>query len=316
MKTGFALCTSNARRDPVQKHITPLQITVAQRSAALSVRNTFEHSPQELHENFVQRPKSHVTNVSCGSVPGTSRQISNERKEEPIVDEWCTWFIDIETKQSCDNRNDHVPVLLLMQNLQELPSLFFVYDCMANFCASVFEEEARDRKQEWFISHFGSGFHFLTIFQWLYKQQNFVPKIILNGKKVISTRIGNIGFVHSYLSITWVNFSNTFGLKEAQMVSVPHYVTSPQAFAEPAIVLHSPRGCRGTTGCQLQNQFSQDCQHCTEERREKKKSTSVGDEKTATFGSLPGEFPPLCLFGVNSMEYVNFFRNFNLWHCL
>ena len=122
----------------------------------------------------MQRPKSHVRNVSGFS--GTSRQISNEREEEPVVADVCIWFFDIETDQSCDDKNDHVLVVLLMQNLEELQSTFFGYDCNATFCASIFEDESRVWKQEWFIAHSGSGFHSLPIPQWLYKQQKFVSK--------------------------------------------------------------------------------------------------------------------------------------------
>ena len=40
LKPDFALCNSKAHRAPVQYQFTPLQVTVAQRSGALLVRNT------------------------------------------------------------------------------------------------------------------------------------------------------------------------------------------------------------------------------------------------------------------------------------
>ena len=83
--------------------------------------------------------------------------------------------------------------------------------------------------------------------------------------------------------------------------------------AEPASALHSPCDCKATNGCHLQYQFSQDCYHFTEERR-KKKSALPGKAKSATFDILPGEFPPLCLFGVNSMKNGKNFVDFTLWH--
>ena len=254
----------------------------------------FDHSSQELHECFVQRPKITVKCASDTSVPGGSTQIFNDREEEPIVDDACIWFFDIETEQSCNNRNEHVPVLLVMQNVEKLEHVFFGYDRVADFCASVVEDEARVREQEWIIAHFGSGFDFLLIFQWLYKQQRFVPKILLRRNKVISMREGNKRFVNPYLfiPIPLSNFTKTFGLKELRKGFFPHYLTSPEALAEPAIALHSPCDCKATNGCHLQYQFSQDCYHCTEERR-KKISALPGKARLATFSLLHGEFPPL-----------------------
>ena len=66
-----------------------------------------------------------MKNASNTNVPGSSTQISNEREEEPIVDDACIWFFDIETEQSCNNRNEHVPVLLVVQNVEELEYVFF-----------------------------------------------------------------------------------------------------------------------------------------------------------------------------------------------
>ena len=133
----------------------------------------FDHASQEVHECFVQRPKVNVEIVSNTNVPGSSKQISNERKEEPIVADACIWFFDIETEQSCTNRNEHVPALSVVQNVEELERVFLGYDCLADFFDSAFDHEARVRKQEWFIAHSGSGFDFLLIFQWLYKKRLF-----------------------------------------------------------------------------------------------------------------------------------------------
>ena len=117
-------------------------------------------------------------------------------------------------------------------------------------------------------------------------------------------RVGDKHFIGSYffIPIPLANFPKTFGRKEIRKSFFPHYLASPEALAEPVIALHSPRGCKATNGCQLQYQLSQDCYHCTQERRKKKKSTTVGDEETTTFNFLPAEFPPSCLFGVNSMK--------------
>ena len=122
-------------------------------------------------------------------------------------------------------------------------------------------------------------------------------------------RVGNKRFIDSYLFIPihLANFTKTFGLEEMRKGFFPHYLTLPEALAEPASALHSPCDCKATNGCHLQYQFSQDCYHCTEERR-KKKSALPGKARSATFSFLPGEFPPPCLFGINSMKTVRISR--------
>ena len=44
------------------------------------------------------------------------------------------------------------------------------------------------------------------------------------------------------------------------------------------------------------------------------KKTSPGKGRTATSSLLPGEFPPPCLFRLNSMKNGENFENFTLWH--
>ena len=205
----------------------------------------------------------------------------------------------------------------MVQNVEKLEHVFFGYDCVADVCAPVFEDEARVREQEWFIAHFGSGFDFLPILQWLYKQQRFLPKILLRGNKVISMRVGNRRFIDSYLfiPIPLANFTKTFGPKELRRGFFPHCLTSPEALAEPPSALHSTCDCKATNGRHLKYQFSQDCYHCTEERP-KKKSALPGKARSATFSFLPGEFPPPCLFGINSLKNGKNFEDFTLWHSL
>ena len=72
-------------------------------------------------------------------------------------------------------------------------------------------------------------------------------------------RVGNKRFIDSYLfiPIPLANFTKTFGLKELRKGFFPHYLTSPEALAEPASALHSPCDCKATNGCHLQYQFSQ-----------------------------------------------------------
>ena len=69
-----------------------------------------------------------MKSASNANVPGSLTQISNEREEEPIVDDACIWFSDTETEQSCNNINEHVPVLLVVQNLEKLEHVFLGYD--------------------------------------------------------------------------------------------------------------------------------------------------------------------------------------------
>ena len=56
-KPDFALFTSNARRVPLQYHVTPLQITFAQRSAALFVRNTLSMFLKKFMNASCKGPK-------------------------------------------------------------------------------------------------------------------------------------------------------------------------------------------------------------------------------------------------------------------
>ena len=93
----------------------------------------FDHFSQEVHECFVQRPKINVKSTSNTNVPGSSTRITNEREEEPLVDDVCIWFFDIETEQSCNNRNEHVPVLLVVQNVEKLEHVFLITIVLQTF---------------------------------------------------------------------------------------------------------------------------------------------------------------------------------------
>ena len=130
-------------------------------------------------------------------------------------------------------------------------------------------------------------------------------------------RVGNKRFIDSYIfiPIPSANSTKTFGLKELRKGFFPHYLTLAEALAEPASALQSPCDCKATNGCHLHYQFFQDCYHCTEERR-KKKSALPGKSRLAIFSFLLGEFPPPCLFGINSMKNIKDFEDFTLWHSL
>ena len=65
--------------------------------------------------------------------PEVRHKYPTSERNEPLVDDACIWFFDIETEQSCNNRNEHVPVLLVVQNVEKLEHVFFGYDCVADF---------------------------------------------------------------------------------------------------------------------------------------------------------------------------------------
>ena len=107
------------------------------------------------------------------------------------------WVFDIETDQSCANEGLHKPILLAAESLVGEEKIYLGYDCINKFCGDVFSGTERVRKTEWFIAHFGSGFDFLPILEWLYRQQKYIPKILLRGNKVVSMRVGNKRFIDS-----------------------------------------------------------------------------------------------------------------------
>ena len=51
------------------------------------------------------------------------KSATNERRS-PLLPTFEFGFFHIETEQSCDNKNDQVPVLLVVQHLEELESIF------------------------------------------------------------------------------------------------------------------------------------------------------------------------------------------------
>ena len=128
------------------------------------------------------------------------------------------WIFDVETDQSCANEGLHKPILLAAESLVGEEKIYLGYDCINKFCGDVFSGAERVRKTEWFIAHFGSGFDFLPILEWLYRQQNYIPNVLLRGNKVVSMRVGNKRFIDSYLfiPIPLSKFTSTFNLKEQQ----------------------------------------------------------------------------------------------------
>ena len=120
------------------------------------------------------------------------------------------------TKISCANESLHKPILLAVESLVQEEKNSFGHDCINKFCGDVFSGTVCVRKTELFFAHFGSGFYFLPILEWLYRQLEYIPKILLRENKVVSMRVGNKRFTDSYffIPIPLSKFTSTFNLKE------------------------------------------------------------------------------------------------------
>ena len=327
-------------------------VTVAKRSLNTHVcsktrctvcAKLYDRGQKSMHECFVQRPsskrkgdstaaaasaypqakKSKISPSSTTSAAETQTTTTTPMEEESVeVPEEAIWVFDIETDQSCSHESQHKPVLLIAQSMTGLEKSFYGYRCIHEFCTDVFGDTDRVRKPEWFIAHFGSGFDFLPILDWLYQQQQFIPKIILRGNRVISLKVGNKRFIDSYLfiPIPLRKFSATFEIEEVKKGYFPHFLTCEQTVhldddddetnpsnnrhdhhhRQHCHVFHPPEDCpRGqTTICQQKLWFSLDCSHCTQQ-----------DD----FFLGEGQFPPLCLFGVSSVKNSEL-KSLLTWH--
>ena len=194
----------------------------------------------------------------------TSRdQPANNFARAPSDDK--IWVFDLETDQSCGNEGLHKPILLAAESLTGDEVIYCGYDCMNDFCEDVFASVEKVRQTEWFIAHFGSGFDFLPILEWFYKQHKYVPKILLRGNKVVSMRVGNKRFIDSYLFMPkpLSKFPTTFNLKELKKGYFPHFLTSKEALYPAATSkLHSLQTCEKGENCNLRKIVSNDCNHC------------------------------------------------------
>ena len=200
------------------------------------------------------------------------------------------------------NDNEHKPVLLVARNLSgSLEEIYDGYDCIDSFCSEVFlKNSQRVRKYEWFIAHFGSGFDFLPVLQWLYTKQKYVPKIVLRGNKIISLKAGNKRFIDSYLFIPVPlrKFPETFGIAELRKGYFPHYLTSSQSLNND-MTLHDRKKCERGDLCLWTFIRTDDCSHC------------VGDESRTLEA---GNFPPICVFGAKMFSNKKEYEKFKLWH--
>ena len=192
------------------------------------------------------------------------------------------------------------------------------YDCINNFCEDVFASVERVRQTEWFIAHFGSGFNFLPFLEWLYKQHKYVPKILLRGNKVVSMRSGNKRFIDSYLfiPIPLSTFPTTFNLKELKNGYFPHFLTSKEALY-PALTskLHRLQTCEKGENCNLRKIVPNDCNHCVATQINVSCFYAGNDQdECLEFALKEGQFPPACLFALNSMKGQQTVSTFLEWH--
>ena len=84
LKPNFALCTSNAHRAPVQYRHSIANHRCSKKRCSICSQH-FDHSSQEVHECFVQRPRINAKNASNTNVLGSSTQISNERRKNTLL---------------------------------------------------------------------------------------------------------------------------------------------------------------------------------------------------------------------------------------
>ena len=174
------------------------------------------------------------------------------------------------------------------------------------------------RKTEGYIAHFGSGFDFLPILKWLYKKHKYIPKILLRGIKVVSVRVGNKRFIDSSLftPIPLSKFTSTFNLRELKKEYFPHYQTTAEAlYPNPSGKDHSFQNCGKGVNCSLRQIISRDCIDytffCTTTVISSLAHIHTVDDD---FAFKPGQFPPACLYTLNSMKGGQNVRNYSEWH--
>ena len=302
----------------------------------LQIKTTSERNV--VHQCFVQHPSGQKRKHPLGepeveegaaSIKRTRVEIADEEKQQqPVsssgksIGDDSIWVFDIETDQSCEFDGFHKPILLIAKTLTGHEDIFLGYDCINKFCQSVFSDLQRVRKEEWFVAHFGSGFDFLPILEWLYAQHKFVPKILLRGNKVVSLKVGNKRFIDSYLFIPvpLSSFPKTFGIKDAAKGYFPHFLSSSEAISlsSPSSgeedpkpggkQLHSYRRCPKNKDCSLRQLVSHDCNHCL--------AFITGRDAldTEEFMMEAGQFPPPCLFGIKNMKKADEVATFLRWH--
>ena len=132
-----------------------------------------------------------------------------------------------------------------------------------------------------------------------------------------------------FIPIHLRKFSKTFNIEETEKGYFPHFLTSSAAF-EGKTPFHTISSRPNGQECGLVNIVSADCPHCIS-RKDDRLSKLQGSNCTARtlpiechensrecqepdFAFLPAQFPPRCLFGVNSLKDTEEFNHFIQWH--
>ena len=280
------------RREPA--HQGKIDVTAAKRP------KFDENGPEGMEKNIVS---------SCPS--------AGQKPSDDLI-----WVFCIETDQICANEGLHKPILLAAESLVGEEKVHLGYDCINKFCGDVFSGTERVRKIEWFIAHFGSGFDFLAILEWLYRQQKYIPKVLLRGNKIVSMRVGNKGSIDSYLfiPIQLSKFTSTSNLTETAKGYFPHFLTSKEVLSPtPGTEIHNFRRCDKAPHCSKRQTISTDCTHCNAIGSNSVCFRSISSKhwsgsKPQEFSFKEGEFPPACVFAINSTEGQQNIKKFHGWH--
>lgn len=172
--------------------------------------------------------------------PHEEEEISTYTKTAPmdiVVDDTPTktdekiFVFDIETDQSSDT---HKPVMLIVESISTsnttTATVFKGYNCIDDFCTAIFKDDEQKHVKQTYFAHFGSGFDFLPILEWLHTEARFLPQVIMQGTRILSMRVGEKKFLDSFLfiPIPLANFSSTFNIDEHKKGYFPHYLSTPQ----------------------------------------------------------------------------------------
>ena len=187
--------------------------------------SVFQAQPQQQYPNYPETSHQYQTEqldiTTAQEQDARSAQLPDSQK----------FAFDIETDQTTSPSGEHQPVLLVMLSLesQASPRMFEGYDCVDQFCRHIFLHPDNMHKQQWFYAHFGSGFDFLPVLQWLHSYGKILPEVVVRGSRVITMKAANKKFFDSYLfiPIPLASFPKTFGFEdESTKGFFPHLMTS------------------------------------------------------------------------------------------
>ena len=140
--------------------------------------------------------------------------------------------------------------------------------------------------------------------------------------KVVSMRVGNKRFIDSeiFLPIPLSKFTSTFNLEETAKGYLPHFLTPKEALSQtPGTEIHNFRSCDKGPHCSKRQIISTVCTHCNaigsnsvSFRWTSSKNWSSSEPQEFSFKE--GQFPPACLFAINSMKGEQNIIKFLVWH--